>query len=305
MSGGHVRTHHHSVGVIVGRFQTPYLHAGHRNIIERVREANDQVFVILGYTGGLATEHDPLDYVTRRAMIQAAYPDLEIGQLRDVGNDGLWSEDLDALIASRFMGYSVTLYGSRDSFVPHYSGKFPAVVVQSPPSPSGTNLRDAVAPSGDEGFRRGVIWASKRTPVSYQAVDVAIVRPGPAGGAEVLMGFKRGDDGRRFIGGFVDPADESLEAAARREAHEETSGLGLDGFLFLGSFRVQDWRYRDSKDAIMSALFLAYYQFGNAEPADDIDELAWVEEKDLVLFAIQNHKALAERVARYLKEVTP
>lgn len=110
-------------------------------------------------------------------------------------------------------------------------------------------------------------------PTSFQAVDVVIEK-----GTQLLLGKKPTQPHWRFIGGFVDPKDNSLETAARREAYEEAgSNLELNRFDYLFSFRVDDPRYYDSEDKIMSAVFLASYVYGKEEAGDDIGEVSWTE----------------------------
>ena len=71
-----------------------------------------------------------------------------------------------------------------------------------------------------------------------------------------------------------------------REAVEETK-LELDQLKYVGSFSINDWRYRNERDKIFSTLFTAEYMFGKPEASDDIDELKWfdvntVNTKDVV-----------------------
>jgi bifunctional NMN adenylyltransferase/nudix hydrolase len=93
----------------------------------------------------------------------------------------------------------------------------------------------------------------------------------------ILLAKKPGEDLLRFVGGFVDPTDGSLEHAASREFREETGGAEISGFKYIGSFRVNDWRYRSERDKIMTALFIGTYAFGSLTPSDDISSLEWVE----------------------------
>jgi bifunctional NMN adenylyltransferase/nudix hydrolase len=48
------------IGVIVGRFQSPYLHAGYKNIIDIVIEKHPRVFIFVGQSQLKCTHHDPL-----------------------------------------------------------------------------------------------------------------------------------------------------------------------------------------------------------------------------------------------------
>ena len=93
-----------------------------------------------------------------------------------------------------------------------------------------------------------------------------------------LLGRKAGRDKFCFIGGFVDAADESLEAAARRETRQEAGmhGLAIGKCAFVGSARIEDWRLRPhSQVSLMSSLFVIEYLSGAAIASDDIEEVRW------------------------------
>jgi bifunctional NMN adenylyltransferase/nudix hydrolase len=67
-----------------------------------------------------------------------------------------------------------------------------------------------------------------------------------------------------------------LEAAARRELLEETH-IEVSSLEYVGSFLVDDWRYRNEVDKIMTTVFIARYMFGAIQPDDDIEELRWFQ----------------------------
>jgi 8-oxo-dGTP pyrophosphatase MutT (NUDIX family) len=72
-------------------------------------------------------------------------------------------------------------------------------------------------------------------------------------------------------------SDSSLEAAARREAYEETGGVEISDPKYLGSSHIDDWRYRDSPDGITTVLFLSTYIYGRPVASDDLAHLEWVD----------------------------
>ena len=61
----------------------------------------------------------------------------------------------------------------------------------------------------------------------------------------------------------------------------EEAGAEISITGYIGSFRVDDWRYRSERDKIMTTLFKAKYLFGHLEPSDDVEELRWFDLKDL------------------------
>lgn len=269
------------VGVIVGRFQVHELHEAHVDLINTVTTKHARVLIFLGLSEARCTKNNPLDYRSREVMLQEKFPDVEIHYIQDVPSDELWSKNLDGQIVKWLQpGQKATLYGSRDSFIKHYTGKLKTCELESEVFISGTQIRqeiiNRVRKTAD--FRAGVIYATgSRYPISYQTVDVAIYDEKN----RILLGRKPNEDKLRFIGGFVDPRDESLEAAAHREATEEAGMLELGPMEYVLSHRVDDWRYRSEQDKILTTLFMTKKIFGAPRPNDDICELKWVDIKDL------------------------
>lgn len=290
-----------TVGVVVARFQTPTLHDGHRYLLDYVKRYHEKLCVVLGYSDIVPTARNPLDLATRKKMLHGAYPAAHILIQQDMPSDLLWSQTLDALLTREFPGQSIRLYGSRDSFIPHYVGHGALPVSEVIPFPtqhSGTSLRngEALHVRDSEDFRAGAIYAAtKRHPISFQTVDVAIVKKELDGTISLLMAGKKSDGGKlRFVGGFVDPKDPSLERAAKREAMEETSMIEIDDMQYLGSFRVADHRYHGGRDGVMTALFKAQFIFGAPHPNDDIDFLRWIRPEELEEVIVETHRVLAQ-----------
>ena len=168
-----------SIGVIVGRFQTPELHPGHRFVIDSVFARHDEVLIVLGCSAAYQSKHDPLDYETRKAMVLSKYPGARIAALKDTRTNELWSKNLDNLIEKEFPGRLATLYGSLKSFIPCYNGIHPCTTLESPdPNMSATNARNdiSVKPGSSKDFRAGAIYASyHRKNISHQTTDVAVI----------------------------------------------------------------------------------------------------------------------------------
>lgn len=263
------------IGVIVARFQVPDLHLGHQLLINTVSHYHKQVIVFLGVANGTADEHDPLDFATRKSMVQALYPNVVVLPQRDVRDDNKWSSNLDAQIALPFGESKAILYGSRDSFMSHYSGKHETVEVVAQVNHSGTELRNSicreVVPSSE--FRRGIIYqvASQRA-VTYPTVDVVAYNEK----GEILLCKKPNEKLFRFIGGFVDRTDLCYEHAARREFMEESNGCEIGDIRYVASGKINDWRYAKSKSGIMTTLFIGKFMWGSAKPTDDIEYLEFI-----------------------------
>ncbi len=315
------------VGVIIGRFQVPDLHKAHReDIFDAVFDRHKKVLVLLGVSPVKISNLNPLDYMTREIMVKKAYPKAVVMPLKDMPVDEDWTRAVDDQISGAIGDSSVTIYGSRDSFIPHYSGRYKTVQLPSSYNISGTQSREAASKEvrAERAFRVGVIYAScNRYPISYQCVDAVIWRPiqtnklkaGPSNSlkwgedTEILLGHKRTDPvGKlRFIGGFMQPGDSSLEDGAVREAIEETGGnLSLDNAKYIFSSMVDDFRYKREKDKIMTAVVAVQAIFGVARASDDMDELEWyrvskVKASDMV----PEHEQLWPKVKAHFETPKP
>lgn len=269
----------YDVGVIVGRFQVPQLHEAHIDLIESVVERHDKVVVFLGVSPLWSTYNNPLDFEARKQMLLERFPDINVLYIKDVWDDALWSGNLDRMIHDlKTPTQTVVLYGSRDSFIPHYTGVFPTRVLEPTAIISGTAARKAIARASTKAsadFRAGAIWAaSARFPTAFTTVDVAILSQD---GQRVLLGRKATEHEYRFIGGFSDPDSETFELDVRREAKEEANA-GLHGITYIGSRRQDDWRYRGERDAIKTLMFVARIStHSRPEPGDDIEEVRWFD----------------------------
>lgn len=293
------------VGVIVGRFQVPDLHEGHRDVLDFVCERHHKVIVFLGLTATkISTPDNPLDFQARKQMIAAEYPEVDVLYIEDMWSDALWSKRLDGQIANVVTpGQTVMLYGSRESFIDHYEGKHPTTELEAEHKVSGTEVRNEIRrnrPDADPSWRRGAVHAAfARFPIAYTTVDIAVFNEAED---RIALGRKPNEPMWRLPGGFSEPHTDNFEADARREVQEELN-LSITDPVYIGSFRMDDWRYRGERDKIKSLLFTAKVQFGQLRGGDDIEEAKWFEvERDLRepgaidQLIMPNHRQLVEAV---------
>jgi bifunctional NMN adenylyltransferase/nudix hydrolase len=279
-------TQESTIGVIVGRFQAHKLSNGHQELFEHVLAQNHNLnVVVLGKSSlGIPTKRNPLDIDSRMRMINEKYPcQFTIAWIEDLpDSDKEWSKRLDKIVCDLANGRDAVLYGSRDSFIDHYCGKYTCQEYRQKVFCSATEIRETCGKivHGSSDFRAGAIWATQRQfDRVCPTVDVAIfdtTTQTEDEGDIIWMGTKKSDDGYRFIGGFTDPADESLEHAAKREVLEET-GLEVDCLKYVCSQRMDDYRYRHEADKIITTLFVANVSGGMPKASDDIDELHRLE----------------------------
>lgn len=294
------------VGIIIGRFQTNELHEGHKHIIREVTQRHKRVIIFLGVSVIPSTKRNPLDFFTRKVMIENEFPGITVLSIPDVRDDKIWSKNLDKRINEIVLNESVILYGSRDSFIKAYTGTYKVEELEAISYQSATVIRNDLTTEtlSSKDFRTGVIYGiNHRYTTCYPTIDVAITD----GNDRLLLARKDGEKLWRFIGGFIDPAkDSTAESAVKRETAEETH-LEVDGIEYISSVRVDDWRYRSEVDKIMTFFYSAKYIFGKPEPDDDIVELRWFsiekeikDNKGVDLF-VEEHRILYQEYLKYLK----
>ena len=292
------------VGVVIGRFQTPYLHEAHIELIQSVINNHPKVLIFLGLSPCLVTQNNPLDFEARKQMILEKFPNVTVGYVMDTPSDEIWSKKLDEQISHLCPTQTVALYGSRDSFIGHYKGKYKTIELESKTFISASEIRNHVSKKvkATPDFRAGVIWAAyNRYPTVYTTIDAVIFKDDRK---QVLLARKPNEAKYRFIGGFADPNDESFETTVRREVREEAGDIEIDNITYVGSRRVSDWRYRHEKDKIITLLFTCNYVHGRPEADDDIAEVKWfnvaeVSQEDLV----EEHKKLWQMLIE--KDIVP
>lgn len=165
--------------------------------------------------------------------------------------------------------------------------------------------------SGDEeDYIRGLYDAvDNRYPAVVPCVDVVVVDTTKH---LLLLARKHEETKWRFVGGHVDTTDNSYEAAALRELAEETAGsIVPKSIREIGSFRVDDWRYKmEPKDSIMSSVYLVaadykkskrgYLKLVKTGPtwADYVTMESWMagyaEAKDELVPVFRNGELLAD-----------
>jgi bifunctional NMN adenylyltransferase/nudix hydrolase len=291
------------VGVVVGRFQTNYLHEGHINLINHVLSNHKKTIILLGVSRIQNTKKNPLDFASRKAMIQKLYPNVMILPIVDNRDDEKWSQDVDRNVAIPFGEKKTVIYGSRDSFIPFYSGKHTVIELEASQYHNATNIREEVAREtlDTQDFRAGIIYSTfNQRPVAYSTVDVCVYNDE----GQVLMAKKPNEKYWRFVGGFVDPTDDSFEDAAKREFKEETGGnCTIDEPMYILSQKVDDWRYKKEESKIITTLFLARRTMGFAEASDDIAEVKWIDFREFSNYDGVRTKVMPEHRDMMLKLV--
>lgn len=278
-----IQAEKYDVGVVVGRFQVHELHSGHRDLLDQVTKDHDAVVIVLGLAPVLGTAYNPLDFRTRAKMLREAYPEAEVVYLKDTASDELWSKRLDRIIADVTKpSQKIALYGSRDSFINHYSGSHATIELVQESYLSGTEIRRTISNQVKDSpaFRAGVIYnATEGYPSCVPTVDCAVWNEDRS---KILLGRKGDEKQFRLLGGYANARSSSYEANARREVMEE-AGIAITDPKYVGSYFIDDWRYRNERDGIMTTLFEATLFSGRPMPGDDIAEVRWFDADKLRL----------------------
>jgi bifunctional NMN adenylyltransferase/nudix hydrolase len=273
------------VGVIIARFQVPCLTEAHEALIDYVSSRHKKVIILLGVSRVFYTKSNPLDYATREQMIKSLYPNLIVLPVIDLHSDVEWSKRVDEQINVGYGGKSALLYGSRDSFIPYYSGRYKVQELDtSIPEISGTKLRELVSSElrNSYDWRAGHIHAlMAMRDVTWLTVDIVPISID----GKILLGKKPTENKLRFIGGFDDNVkDNNCEKAAMRELREE-AGLKVDSqdLFYIGSSLIDDPRYKGTGSRIKT-IFFGVIVMGDEVVGgdDDIEFVKWVDPNILI-----------------------
>ena len=295
-----------TVGVIVGRFQVPELTNGHKEIFDYVlNKGYEQNIVVLGVAPTKATKMNPLDFDSRRKMINETYPNMfTIMYLKDEPSDEEWSKKLDKMILDIANDKNVILYGNKESFINRYIGslKTEEYIQKIICSEAEERFYTGKKVQNNAEWRAGVMWATQnRYDTVYPTVDCAIFDDDQF--KYMYMAKKENESLLRFVGGFADPhLDNSYEDSAIREAKEET-GLNCEIISWIGSSKIDDPRYRFESDKIITNLFALKKLSGIAKADDDIKELHRVEVNSLTEDQIiKEHRVLFKKVKKWVEK---
>jgi bifunctional NMN adenylyltransferase/nudix hydrolase len=143
-------------------------------------------------------------------------------------------------------------------------------------------------------------------PITYPTIDVAVV---DSEDDKVLLGKKKNRDYYCFIGGFVDPTDESLECACMRELFEEVRGMYVSNdYYYISSRRINDSRYPKRDETITTSFFATEYISGSPLPNEhegivEFDDVKFFDIKESnIQYLSENHKALFRDLIEWYKE---
>ena len=254
------------IGIIVGRFQVSSLHPGHVDLIDSVRFRHNKVIIVLGSSPLKATKNNPLDYTSRKSMINEKYPDILVLNIKDNESDIIWSKNLDELITDFIPPEcNVVIYGSRDCFAKFYFGKFPVKELIPEQINSGTELRikDSFNTKDSEDFRCGVIWTTQNQSITNNVKILAIIKKD-----DCILTFN--DDNRSFINCDLDFTISSNIFENSIKAFAIRHNINVGEITYSTTIINDDWMLRKEPNKNILVVFTCKYLDGNIDK-----ELNW------------------------------
>jgi len=288
----------YDVGVIVGRFQLDDLHPAHQELIEKVINSHYHTVIVLGVSPLEDSDNNPLDFRTRKIMIQDMYPKVDVVYIPDMQYDINWSNKLDREIIKflKRSNQTVCLYGGRSSFIPHYKGRYPTqeLTLEQSEFISATARRNEIYNSveNNRDFRKGIIYQSALT--SGKCIPATITIIYNEDHSKVLLGKRIYDREYTFISEKV-KANETFEQVARSSVVTKT-GIEPTDVNYISSFVIPDWEYRGENSQITAMVYYTSVMFGKAEAKENLASVKWVDIDSLPDYIGDMHKEIVNKI---------
>ena len=171
-----------AVGVVIGRFQVAELHQGHLDYINFVLNQNhDMNIMLLGLAPTKATKRNPLDFDSRRRMIEEAFPGkFTIIYQNDLPDDKDWANAVLKNISPIAGNRDIVLYGGRDNSLKYFPDNVKIVIyeptVYLPDNGTEQRITAGKQVKGTKDWRLGCLYATQnRYDSVFFTVDCAII----------------------------------------------------------------------------------------------------------------------------------
>ena len=291
-----------TIGVLM-TLQTPVIDDMYKSLVFNVQRDNPTAELdLIVYTPAVVgSKNTPFEYKTVEWMAACAFDGAFkiVRQIKDCNDHERWCATLDELIPENGIIYE---FDNVILSAHEYSkfGKRETRILNTGLMKHEAELReknDSETQTVD--FRRGMMHSSSIQYDSvFPTVDCVIFSDDTL--SKIYMAKKPDEKKWRFIGGFADPNDTSYSCTARREAKEET-GLDCVCFDWIGSARIDDWRYRNERNKIITNIFAMKVVGGELKAQDDIKEVKLFSIDELTFDSIQpEHQIIFEKVKHYI-----
>jgi len=276
-----------TLGVIIGRFQTPQITPGHEFLFNEVYKKHENVIVFVGCKPPQQQpdSKNPLDFFSRKMMLLKKYPNLTVMSITDQRSNEEWSYELDKRIDEIKGNFEPILYGSRDSFISSYKGKYKTFELESDIIYSATSVREAIVQKTieSEEFRQGIIYGLSNRVVNGLHGSYVLVTQEREGVKKILIGKKRNEKDYSFFGALYNPSIDSAYYDTAKRAVKESVGNNLEigNIKFLFDQRLDVWSYTSSEDKIHANFFIGEIVWGYPIPSYEYELVEWVTPEEL------------------------
>lgn len=276
-----------SLGVIIGRFQTSKITPGHEFLFDEVYKKHENVIVFIGCKPPQQQpdSKNPLDFFSRKMMLLKKYPNLTVLSITDQRSNEDWSYELDKRIDEIKGNFEPILYGSRDSFISSYKGKYSTCELESDIIYSATSVRESIIQKTieSEEFRQGIIYGLSNRVLNGLHGSYVFITQKKDDAIKVLIGKKRGEKDYSFFGTLYNPTidDSYLKTAKRAVKDSVGSNLEVTNFQFMFDHKLEVWSYASSEDKIHANFFMCDVAWGYPAPSYEYELVEWITPEEL------------------------
>lgn len=296
------------LGILIGRFQVPEMHEGHRFLVREMLEQCDQVLILFGSANRTRSVKNPFTYQERKAAALKLFPTIGTAPLNDyLYNDSQWMADVTATIEqareqiSRDFETPVTvvLYGHHKDgndylrWFPQYE----YVNINSDIDVSGTEVRNSYSHMLPQSVQQDMQYFAqeRETFKSYPYPDSLNICCGDAvveclGHILLIRRKFTPGAGNWALPGGHKHTDETFLECAVRELYEETN-LRIPKPVLLGSIKSSRLFDSPRRSSGIPKLTLAVHMvvkpnvdgsLPRANGSDDASETSWVPVADVL-----------------------
>jgi len=297
-----------TLGVLIGRFQVPEMHEGHRYIIHRMLEQCDEVLVLFGSANRARSVKNPYTYQERKKSAMQYFPEIHTAPLNDyLYNDSQWMADVAATIEAVRSQISydfedsvkVLLYGHHKDGN-DYLNWFPQyeyVNINSDIDISGTEVRNSIMHMLPETVQADMQYFAKERETfrSYPYPEALNICCGDAvveclGHILLIKRKSTPGAGNWALPGGHKNTNETFLQCAVRELYEETN-LRVPEPVLLGSIKSTRLFDNPKRSSGIPKLTLAVHMVVKPNPdgslprangSDDAAETRWVPIADVL-----------------------
>ncbi|MGB5929157.1 MAG: NUDIX domain-containing protein, partial [Cyclobacteriaceae bacterium] len=247
------------IGVLTGHFQVLRLTGRQEDFIKLARHRHEQLWIVLTDDPVKGSVRHPFTTQVRESMINEVFPDVKVLSLKESPEPDDWTRRLEELLSEQESQADFTLYGTASVLRNRYTGSWTIEETDTELDSDNAEAAEGFSPEvvSGESFRKGIIYAYRQLyPQVYPTVDIAAYHPEESKWLVVRKAYNKE---WRFPGGFSDPDDERFESAATRELEEET-GVTTGELTYEMSVKVDDWRYRNERNKIITSLYSGIWQ---------------------------------------------